>query len=131
MKDREFLTWIHARLVRNGDSPSCDFMHRLRGIVKATPPDAESKPFAGILDATHIIVMGRKIRQARAVPAPTASEMISKRTVPLGGLLTQCKGKRDRECLFRLHKEAAIVAQDFEAAMLLRQRQHENISARR
>ena len=42
MKDRDFLIWIHARLVEHGDSPIIDFMHRLRAIIVSTPDDRET-----------------------------------------------------------------------------------------
>lgn len=42
-----------------------------------------------------------------------------------------CIGKRDRECLFRLAKEAAVTRQDFESAVRLREIQHENKPTRR
>lgn len=37
MEDREFLIWIHARLEGYGDDALCDFMHKLRAIIYATP----------------------------------------------------------------------------------------------
>jgi hypothetical protein len=38
MKDQEFLMWIHGRLTEvHGESPTSDFMHKLRAIIKATP----------------------------------------------------------------------------------------------
>lgn len=46
-------------------------------------------------------------------------------------LLDRCHGKQDRECLFRLFKEAAIMDQDFEAAMALRALQQANMPCRR
>jgi hypothetical protein len=40
MKDQEFLMWIHARLTEvHGESPLVDYMHKLRAIIEATPPD--------------------------------------------------------------------------------------------
>lgn len=44
----------------------------------------------------------------------------------LARLVDRCAGKRDRECLYRLFKEASIIDQDFEAAMHLRGLQNEN-----
>lgn len=49
----------------------------------------------------------------------------------LSRLSGRCIGKRDRECLYRLAKEAAIIEQNFEAAYHLRQLQNENKPARR
>lgn len=43
MKDREFLTWLHARLTNvHGESPTTDYMHKLRAIIKSTPADKVS-----------------------------------------------------------------------------------------
>lgn len=39
MPDREFLRWIHERLVIHGDDPNLDFMHKLRSIITAIPED--------------------------------------------------------------------------------------------
>jgi hypothetical protein len=40
MKDQEFLIWIHERLTEvHGEKPTMDFMHKLRAIIKATPPE--------------------------------------------------------------------------------------------
>jgi hypothetical protein len=40
MKDKEFLQWIHDRLVnRYGESPNTDFVLRLQEIVDGTPPN--------------------------------------------------------------------------------------------
>lgn len=38
--DREFLMWIHERLeLVHGEDRLLDYMHCLRGIIKATPKD--------------------------------------------------------------------------------------------
>lgn len=38
MKDRDFLIWLHARLTDvHNESPTCDYMHKLRAIIRATP----------------------------------------------------------------------------------------------
>lgn len=43
MKDREFLVWLHARLTDvHGESPTMDYMHKLRAIIKSTPADKVS-----------------------------------------------------------------------------------------
>ena len=42
MKDRDFLIWIHERLVTLGDDPIVDFLHRLREIIYAYPADWHS-----------------------------------------------------------------------------------------
>lgn len=40
MSDREFLMWLHERLVGvYGEDRLLDFMHKLRCIIVATPPD--------------------------------------------------------------------------------------------
>ena len=44
----------------------------------------------------------------------------------LARLVDRCAGKRDRECLYRLFKEASIIDQDFESACALRTLQFEN-----
>lgn len=37
MKDREFLVWIHSRLVHvHGENPNVDYMHKLMAIIGAT-----------------------------------------------------------------------------------------------
>ncbi len=56
---------------------------------------------------------------------PTTTDVLS-RSVSLARLCERCIGKRDRECLFRLAKEVAIIDQDFEAAYLLRTLQQGN-----
>ena len=42
MKDRDFLIWIHERLVRWGDNPHIDFLHKLRCIIAETPEEKET-----------------------------------------------------------------------------------------
>lgn len=38
MEDRAFLIWLHQRLEHQyGESSLCDFMHKLRAIIKSTP----------------------------------------------------------------------------------------------
>ncbi len=40
MTDQEFLAWIHERLEHvHHENPHMDYMHALRAIVLATPPD--------------------------------------------------------------------------------------------
>jgi len=39
MKDREFLIWLHERLVEvHGEVPEVDYMHKLRAIIRDTRP---------------------------------------------------------------------------------------------
>ena len=35
MKDKQFLKWIHARLVDHGENPNFDYMHKLRVIIES------------------------------------------------------------------------------------------------
>ena len=43
MKDRDFLVWVHQRLVSiHGENPHSDFMYKLRAIIQATPADRET-----------------------------------------------------------------------------------------
>lgn len=43
MKDREYLAWLHERLEHvHKESPLVDFMHKLRGVISATPPEQET-----------------------------------------------------------------------------------------
>jgi len=38
MNDREFLMWLHERLVDvHGDNPLMDYMHKLRAIISVIP----------------------------------------------------------------------------------------------
>lgn len=40
MTDKEFLSWIYARLVKvHGEEPLMDYMHKLSAIISATPAD--------------------------------------------------------------------------------------------
>jgi hypothetical protein len=43
MKDRDFLIWLHERLTEvHGERAIVDYMHKLRAIIRDTPPDQES-----------------------------------------------------------------------------------------
>ena len=43
MKDKDFLIWLHERLdMVYGEDPLKDYMHKLRAIIRDTPPDRES-----------------------------------------------------------------------------------------
>lgn len=43
MKDREFLCWMHQRLVSvHHESEFVDYMHKFRAIIAATPADQET-----------------------------------------------------------------------------------------
>jgi len=43
MKDRDFLKWIHARLVDvHGENECFDYMHKLRSIITATDKEQET-----------------------------------------------------------------------------------------
>jgi len=39
MNDRDFLMWIHERLVVHGENPHHDYMHKLRAIIMSYPAD--------------------------------------------------------------------------------------------
>ena len=40
MKDKEFLKWLHQRLVLvHDENPMVDYLHKLRSIIEATPKD--------------------------------------------------------------------------------------------
>lgn len=40
MTDRDFLMWMHERLVHvHGENPRVDYMNKLRAIIKATDKD--------------------------------------------------------------------------------------------
>jgi hypothetical protein len=44
MTDRDFLIWLHQRLVKvHGESKYVDYMHFLRDIIYATPKDRRSR----------------------------------------------------------------------------------------
>lgn len=43
MNDKQFLIWLHERLVRvHSESLYIDYMHKLRAIIDATPRDQET-----------------------------------------------------------------------------------------
>ena len=43
MKDRDFLIWIHERLEHvHKESPLVDYMHKLRAVISAIPPEQET-----------------------------------------------------------------------------------------
>lgn len=40
MKDQFFLMWLHESLIKvHKVSPSCDYMYKLRAIIRATDPN--------------------------------------------------------------------------------------------
>jgi hypothetical protein len=42
-RDREFLCWLHERLVElQGENPLCDYMHRLRQVIHSIGGDRET-----------------------------------------------------------------------------------------
>lgn len=46
MKDKQFLIWLHERLVEeHGESPIVDYMHKLRAIINATDPEQDTPVF--------------------------------------------------------------------------------------
>ena len=43
MKDRDFLIWIHQRLIHRHDEPhNIDYMGKLRSIIMAMSPDTDT-----------------------------------------------------------------------------------------
>lgn len=43
MKDREFLKWIHARLIEvHGENENVDYMWKLRSIISATDKELKT-----------------------------------------------------------------------------------------
>lgn len=42
MNDRDFLFWIHERMVWQGNDPHMDYMHKLRAIIKTYPAHKET-----------------------------------------------------------------------------------------
>lgn len=56
MTDREFLIWLHQRLVRvHGESKFVDYMHFLRDIINTTPPDKRSKGEVVTMDSSKVL----------------------------------------------------------------------------
>lgn len=54
--DRDFLMWLHQRLERvHNASPTSDFMHRLRAIIRATPED-KSTPSCGTCNSLEELI---------------------------------------------------------------------------
>ena len=44
MKDREFLIWLHQRLVKvHKESKHVDYMHRLREVIYTMPKEQDSR----------------------------------------------------------------------------------------
>ena len=43
MKDREFLNWVHDRMINvYGENRNIDFLHKLRAIIRNYPQDKET-----------------------------------------------------------------------------------------
>jgi len=67
MNDRDFLIWIHQRLSDvHGESELVDYMHRLRGIIVATP-EGRVTPNDGRGGNGHDDLMKRLRRETVAV----------------------------------------------------------------
>ena len=64
-------------------------------------------------------------KQRRLTKSEKRSCVLSK-SYSLSRLVDRCCGKRDKECLYRLFKEASIIDQDFETACALRALQFAN-----
>lgn len=55
MNDKEFLAWLHERLEhQHGENPHVDYMHKLRAIIKAIPPNQITKSIDTGNDLTHV-----------------------------------------------------------------------------
>jgi hypothetical protein len=57
MNDRDFLIWIHQRLVKvHKESIHVDYMHRLREVIHSTNPEKKTLPGASlrVLDEIEI-----------------------------------------------------------------------------
>jgi hypothetical protein len=56
MTDREFLIWLHERLVKvHRERELVDYMHRLRGIIEGMPPDKETPHVASTNDMRDLL----------------------------------------------------------------------------
>lgn len=85
MKDREFLIWIHQRLVyTHKENRLLDYMHRLRKVIQATPAHQDSSPmlFANSIADIHL-------------PYVTKEEEIEKKN-GFGYIAVDCIGKISR-----------------------------------
>lgn len=61
MKDREFLCWLHARLVNvYKENPTMDYIHKLRAIIYSMPPEQESFATLPVNNLDQLLVMLRK-----------------------------------------------------------------------
>ncbi len=50
MTDKQFLQWIHDRLVnQHGESSGCDYMRNLRGIIKEMPEEEQERCVCGVV----------------------------------------------------------------------------------
>lgn len=57
MNDRDFLIWIHERLVKvYNEDPLLDYMHRLRGIIYNTPTKRTSYPSSNSMEDLKLIL---------------------------------------------------------------------------
>lgn len=55
MKDREFLEWVAARLVRNGDSPLVDFIGKLCSVARAIPEEQDTPNMGPSINQSEIL----------------------------------------------------------------------------
>ena len=56
MTDREFLIWIHQRLVKvHGEREYVDYMHRLREVISGVPKDKDSAGGVVTMKSTEIL----------------------------------------------------------------------------
>lgn len=63
MKDREFLMWLHDRLVHvHCTSPYLDYMHKLRCIIDTIPPEQVTANLGNISEKVLEEINTRKTR---------------------------------------------------------------------
>ena len=57
MTDRDFLIWIHERLINvYNEDPLLDYMHRLRGIIYNAPIKRTSFPASNSIEDLKLIL---------------------------------------------------------------------------
>ena len=56
MTDREYLIWLHQRLVEvHNERPMVDYMHYLRDIIYETPKDRDSRGHVVTMRSTEVL----------------------------------------------------------------------------
>jgi len=64
MTDREFLIWIHERLISNGDKDLYDFMHRLREFIAIIPKRQHKTGRVASMTSLYVLDEIAKMREA-------------------------------------------------------------------